>query len=112
MEKEISNIEKMFQVFSGAAMKPRKYEKKEPSERVTVPLGPQEMEILQVISARIGASRPNVSHQILKMGLYEAARGCGFTIDEDGNIPEKEKEWDLSPKTMGFSFTGDEKEDV
>jgi len=110
MKKETSNIEKMFQMFSSAAMKPRRYEKKEYAERVTVPLGPQEMEILQVISARIGASRPNIAHHILKLGLYEAAYGCGFTIDENGNIPESEKVWDLTPKTMGFSFPGDEKE--
>lgn len=111
MEKEISTIEKMFQLFSGVAMRPRKYEKKPiTAARVTVPLGPKEMEILQVIADRIGSSRPNVAHQILKMGLYEAAYGCGFTIDEDGNIPKNEKNWDLSPKSMGFSFPGDEKE--
>lgn len=111
MEKEISTIEKMFQMFSGAAMRPRKYEKRPTTpERVTVPLGPKEMEILQVIADRIGASRANVAHQILKMGLYEAAWGCGFTTDEEGNIPEKEKNWDLAPKTMGFSFPSDEKE--
>lgn len=110
MEKGIENIEDMFRLFSSAAMKPRKYEKKDPSERVTVPLGPKEMEILQIVSDRIGASRPNVASHILMMGLYEAARGCGFTFDDDGNIPENEKNWDLTPKAMGISFPGDEKE--
>jgi len=111
MEKEISTIEKMFQMFSRSAMRSRKYEKRPTTpERVTVPLGPQEMEILQVIADRIGASRANVAHQILKMGLYDAAWGCGFTTDEEGNIPEDEKKWDLSQKKYGFEFIGEDEE--
>jgi hypothetical protein len=110
MEKEISNIEKMFQLFSSAAMNPKKYAKKNPPASVTVVLGPVEMEMLQVISARIGAPRASVAHHILKMGLYEAAWGCGFTTDDEGNIPEKEKNWDLTQKTQGVSFPSDEKE--
>lgn len=110
MEKEMGNIEKMFQMFSKSAMRPRKYVKKALPLSVTVPFGPEEMEILQVVADRIGASRANVAYQILKMGVYEAAWGCGFTTDEKGNIPEKEKKWDLSPKATGFGF-GDDKEE-
>lgn len=104
-----SAIEKLFRMFAGAAMSPKPYVKKTPlPATVTVTLAPQEMEILQLISARIGAARGNVAYQILKFGLYEAAYGCGFTPDEEGNIPEEQKKWDLQPRTMGFSFTGGE----
>lgn len=108
MEKKdaVSNIENMFQMFSGAAMNPRPYVKKSPLPvSVTVPLGPEEMEILHVIAARIGAPRTNVAHHILKLGLYEAAYGCGFTVNEEGNIPEDQKKWDTAPRKDGFSFT-------
>jgi len=110
-DKPASNIEQMFQLFSSGAMNARPYVKKSPlPASVTVLLGPKEMEMLQVIAARIGAPRTNVAHHVLKLGLYEAAYGCGFTVDEDGNIPEEEKKWDTTPRTQGFSHTGEDKE--
>ena len=103
--KAISNIEKLFEMFSGAAMNPRPYVKKNPlPARVTVPLAPQEMELLQIIAARIGSPRTSVGHHILKLGLHEAARGCGFTFDEEGNISADQMKWETTPRTTGFSF--------
>jgi len=108
---EKSSIETLFGMFSAASMNPRPYVKKTPlPSTVTVVLGPQEMEMLQIIAARIGSPRTNVAHHILKLGLYDAASGCGFTVDEDGNIPEEERKWETTPRPMGFSFSGDEKE--
>lgn len=107
----IKGIKGLFQLFSSAAMNPKKYVKKPLPSTVTVTLGPQEMEMIHVLACRIGAARTNVAHHILKMGLYEAVEGCGFTIDDQGNIPEDEKNWkDLGPKTMGFSHIGAEEE--
>ena len=104
-----SSIETLFGMFSGAAMNPRPYVRKKPlPATVTVVLGPQEMEMLQIIAARIGAPRTNVAHHILKLGLYDAASGCGFTVDENGNIPEEEQKWETTPRPMGFSHTGNE----
>ena len=94
----------LFRLLSSAAMNPRKYVKKTLPASVTVTLDPQQMEILQVIAARIGAPRANVAQHILKIGLYEAAYGCGFSIDDEGNIPEEEKtNWDLTARDMGIS---------
>lgn len=108
-----SVIEKLFRMFSGAAMSPKPYKKKLPlPATVTVPLGPKEMEILQLITSRIGATRTNVAHQILKVGLYEAAYGCGFTPDEEGNIPEEQKVWDTTPKSMGIGFIDSNEEEA
>lgn len=104
----IKGIEGLFQLFSSAAMNPKKYVKKPLPSTVTVTLGPQEMEMLYVIACRIGAPRTNVAHHILKMGLYEAAAGCGFTWDEEGNIPEEQKTWDMTSRTMGISHPGEE----
>ena len=108
----IKGIKGLFQIFCSAAMSPRKYVKKTPSATVTVTLGPQEMEILHVVASRIGATRQNVAHHILKMGLYEAASGCGFTIDEEGNIPEDQKKWDTTSRPMGISHISNEEEEV
>ena len=104
----VKGIKGLFKIFSSAAMNPRKYTKKSLPTTVTVPLGPQEMEMLYVISCRIGAPRTNVAHHILKMGLYEAAAGCGFNTDEEGNISEEEKNWDVTPRTTGISHQGEE----
>jgi len=99
----------LFQMLSGAAMNPKKYVKKTLPESVTVYLRPDTMEIINVISARIGASRSNVARYIIESGLYEAASGCGFSIDEKGNIPDKEKgSWDLTPRLQGFSHSPSE----
>lgn len=106
----IKGIKGLFQLFSSAAMNPKKYVKKSLPTTVTVTLGPQEMEMLYVISCRIGAPRTNVAHHILKMGLLEAAAGCGFSTDEEGNIPEEQKNWDIRPGTMGISHLGEEDE--
>lgn len=104
-----SNIESLFQLFSVGAMRPKPYVKKLPlPATVTIPLDPKEMELLQMITARIGGSRTMVAHHIVKLGLYEAAAGCGFTFDEDGNVPETQKSWDVTPSTTGFSFPGEE----
>lgn len=107
----IKGIKGLFQLFSSAAMNPKKYVKKPLTSTVTVTLGPQEMEMLHVISCRIGSARTSVAHHILKMGLYEAAAGCGFTWDDEGNIPEEEKVWDLISKSTGFSHFSDENEE-
>jgi len=112
MEKneEKSNIENLFELFSGAAMAPKPYVQKKPiPATVNVPLDEQEMKVLQIISARIGAKRGNVAHHILKFGLYEAARGCGFTFDEEGNISKDQLKWDTAPRPTGFIFPGEEK---
>ena len=106
-------VKGLFQLFSSAAMNPRKYVKKILPASVTVTLDPQQMEILCVIAARIGAPRANVAQHILKIGLYEAAYGCGFTIDDEGNIPEEEKtNWDLASRTTGFGHPGSEDEEA
>lgn len=109
----VKGIRGLFQMFSSAAMNPKKYVKRPMPASVTVTLEPKEMETLCLIAARIGAPRATVGHHILKMGLYEAAFGCGFTPDEDGNIPEDEKgSWDfMKSRTGGFSFVQDEKEE-
>jgi len=108
-----SAIEKLFYLFSNAAMNPKAYKKKATMPAsVTVPLGPKEMEILQLIASRIGATRASVAHVILKTGLVEAAAGCGFDVDEEGNIPEEQKTWDLTPKAMGFGFTSTSEEEA
>ena len=105
----INGIKELFELFSSAAMNARPYVKKSPlPATVTVPLGPEEMEMLLIISARIGAPRTNVAHHILKVGLCEAFLGCGFTWDENGNIREEEMKWDTSPRKMGISFPGNE----
>lgn len=106
-----TNIESLFELFSNAAMAPRPYVEKKPiPASVNVLLEEKEMRILLILSARIGAKRGNVAHHILKLGIYEAARGCGFTVDEDGNIPIDQLKWDVAPRRMGFAFPGEEKE--
>jgi len=106
-------IESLFRMFCSAAMNPRPYIKKNPlPARVAAPLAPREMDLLNLISAKIGAPRTNVAHHILKMGLYEAAIGCGFTFDEDGNIPEDQKKWETAPRSSGFSFPNEEQEEI
>ena len=106
----VKGIKGLFQMFSSSPMNPKKYVKKPFSDTITVQLRPEEMEKLHVISCRIGAPRKSIAHHILTIGLYEAAAGCGFTLDDLGNIPEEQKNWDLTPRSMGFSLTGGEEE--
>lgn len=106
-EREKGAIENIFNLFSKAAMNARPYVEKKPlPATVTVMLEPKEMELLQIIAARIGSPRTNVGHHILKLGLYEAALGCGFVLDEDGNISKDQLKWDTTPRQMGFSHIG------
>lgn len=107
-----SNIEKLFQMVSGSAMNPRRFVKKDLPDTVTVTLRPENMEILDVIAARTGASRSNIARLVLEAGLIEAAYGCGFTIDEEGRIPDSQKgNWDLTPKVFGFGFPSSEEKE-
>lgn len=105
-------IEQLFEMFSSAAMKPRKYVSKPLPQSVTVTIRPEYMEILHVIASRIGTSRANAATHILEMGAVEAAIGCGFTVDEEGKISDDQKNWDLTPRPMGFSFPGSEEEEA
>lgn len=110
---EKSAIENLFNLFSSAAMNARPYSGKKPlPATVTVPLDSDDMEILQIIAARIGAPRTNVAHHILKIGIYEAALGCGFVVDEEGKISKDQLNWDTAPRKTGFSHTGGEKEEA
>ena len=96
-------IEQIFEMFSSAAMRPRKYVSKPLPNSVTVTIRPEYMEILHVIASRIGTSRANAATHILEMGAIEAAIGCGFSVDEEGKISDDQKNWDLTPRPMGFS---------
>lgn len=108
----IKGIKGMFEIFSAAAMNPKKYVKKQLPASITINLDPSDMEILCLISARIGAPRSVVGNHILKMGLVEAAIGCGFTFDDQGNIPEDQKSnWDTTSRSMGVSFSQDSEEE-
>lgn len=107
---EIQNnpIEQIFEMFSKGAMKPRKYEAKSLPQTVTVTIKPETMELLHVISCRIGTTRANVAAHILQIGAIQAAVGCGFNPDENEKIPESEKKWETIPKNMGFSHIPEE----
>lgn len=110
-KKKLTAIGKLFQLFSSAAMNARPYVAKKPTPAtVTVHLEPEVMETLHILSARIGAPRGNTAHHILKIGIYEAAIGCGFTPDEDGNISKEQLDWSTVPRESGFSHTGGEEE--
>jgi hypothetical protein len=95
-------IEYLFEMFSQGAMKPRPYMPKNMPLTVTVTIKPETMELLHVISCRIGTTRANVAAHILQIGAVQAAAGCGFTVGEDEKIPDSEKKWDVAHKTMGF----------
>ena len=74
-----SSIETLFGMFSGAAMNPRPYVRKKPlPATVTVVLGPQEMEMLQIIAARIGA-RPGWP--------LRSSTGCPIPIPNSRDLP-------------------------
>lgn len=106
-----TNIENLFDLFSTAAMAPKPFILKHPiPATVNVPLGKNEMIMLQIIASRIGAKRGNVAHHILKLGLYEAAYGCGFTVNEDGTIPKDQLKWDTTTKVHGISHFSDVEE--
>jgi len=108
-----SPIEGMFELFSTAPMNARKYVAKKPiPQTVTAPLAPQDMENLQIIAARIGASRVTTAHHILKLGIAEALAGCGFTCDEDGKISEEQLVWDTTPRQTGLGFIQSEGEEA
>lgn len=107
-----SNIERIFRMFAETAMSPKPYKKINLPSSITTRLPPEDMEILNVISRRLGATRGNVASHILKFGLYEAATGCGFNLDEKGLISDDQKTWDLTQRKMGIKFTsGDDGED-
>lgn len=108
---EKSNIETVFELFTSAAMAPRPYVEKKPiPASVTVLLDQKEMRMLHIVAARIGAPRTNVAHHVLKLGIHEAFHGCGFTMDEEGNIPDDQLKWDVAPRKTGFGFTGTDEE--
>lgn len=112
-KKERTNIENLFHLFSSAAMNARPYVAKKPvPATVTVRLDPDDMEILHIIAARIGAPRFNVAHHILKLGIHEAAYGCGFVVDKEGKISKDQLKWDTVPREMGFSHPGDDEEEA
>lgn len=103
----------LFQLFSASAMRAKPYKEGFLPTTVTAPLEPQVMKVLQVISCRIGAPRTAVAMHILNAGIAEAAAGCGFTMDENWNIPEEQLNWDCSARSAGISFPGsDEQEGV
>lgn len=98
-----SAVSNLFDAISKAAMLPRPYKKKKIPNTVTIHLSPEKMEILNTISDRIGASRSGVAGYILDAGIYDAAKGCGFTIDENDKIPKEERNWDCTANKFGFS---------
>jgi len=97
-------------MFAQGAMKPRQYVAKPLPNTVTVTLEPEIMELLHVISCRIGTTRAVVASHILHIGAVQAAVGCGFNPDENEKIPESEKKWDITPKSMGFSHVPSKEE--
>lgn len=103
MSYQRSPVETVFEMFSQGAMNPKPYVARPLPLTVTVTVKPETMEILHTISLRIGTTRANVAAHILQIGAIEAAAGCGFTTDENERIPDSEKKWDCSPKTMGIS---------
>lgn len=107
-ETQKNPIEQIFEMFAQGAMKPRKYQPKQLPQTVTVTIKPETMELLHVISCRIGTTRANVATHILQMGAVQAAIGCGFNPDENEQIPESEKNWDTIPRTTGFSHIPEE----
>jgi len=102
-ENQNNPISHLFEMFSQGAMKPRQYVAKPLPNTVTVTLEPEIMELLHVISCRIGTTRAVVASHILHIGAVQAAIGCGFNPDENEVIPESEKKWDTTPKGMGFT---------
>lgn len=106
-----SNIERIFRMFAETAMSPKPYKKINLPASITAYLPPEDMEILHAISRRIGATRGNVASHILKFGLYEAALGCGFILDEKCRLPEDQKKWDLTQRKMGIGFPPGDEED-
>jgi len=100
-----------FNQLSSAARKPRPYNKKKIPERISISLDDERMELLNIISDRLGATRAGVAKLILEVAVYDAAIGCGLPLDENGNVPEEKKgDWDTTPKEMGFSFIPSEEE--
>lgn len=110
-ETQNNPIEQIFEMFSKGAMKSRPYSAKTMPHSITVTIKPETMELLHVISCRIGTTRAVVASHILQIGAVQAAAGCGFTVDEDEKIPESEKKWDVTPKSMGFSHIPEKEED-
>jgi len=104
-----SNIERLFRMFADGAMAPKRYKATE-VQSVTAYLSPEDMDLLQVISCRLGSKRGGVAAHILKLGLVEAAFGCGFTVDEKGRISDEQKKWDLTQRQYGIGFPSTEEE--
>lgn len=111
LKKGQTPIEYIFELFSASPMNPRKYVAKKPIPlTVTVPLDPQDMENLRIISARIGARPVTTAHHILKLGVTEALAGCGFTTDENGKISEEQLVWNTTPRKTGIGFSEGQEE--
>ena len=103
----MKNTKELFKLFSDAAMKPKKYDKKKKLPKtVTVELSPDVMAVLTAVAARIGSTRAQVISHILLHGSYEAACGCGFEFEEDNTISKDSLNWDTTPRQLGFSFAG------
>lgn len=111
-EESGTNIERCFRMFSGAAIAPKPYKKTKLPQSVTAYLDPGDIETLHVLSCRLGATRGQVAALVLKLGLAEAAAGCGFDLDEEGRILEEEKgKWNVTPRQYGIGFTSTVEED-
>lgn len=102
-ENQSNPIAQLFEMFSQGAMKSRQYVPRAIPKSVTVSLSPETMEILQIISCKIGTTPAVVASHILHIGAVQAAVGCGFNPDENEKIPESERTWDTTPKSMGFA---------
>lgn len=105
-----TNIERLFRMFAAGAMVPKPYKEQSLPASVTAYLSPGNMENLNTIALRLGATRGNIAAHILNLGIAEAAFGCGFEVDEEGNIPVDQKKWDTTPRSAGIGFTGKEED--
>lgn len=102
-------IESLFSMFTKCVMSPRVYKKKELPSTVTVTLSSENMDMLHTISCRLGTKRSVIASHIINLGIYQAASGCGFEIDEEGKIPEDQKKWDLTQHKQGIqNFEGED----
>jgi len=109
----IKNVEELFEMYTHAAMKPKKYDKnKTLPKTVTVELKPDIMAVLTAVACRIGCTRAQAITQILGFGVCEAALGCGFEFEEDDRkitITKESLKWDTTPRDEGIFFKGGDK---
>lgn len=103
LQNENGRVKGFFEMISKAAMLPRPYTQKMKPKTVTLHLEPEKMELLNIISDRIGSTRAAVAKYIIDLAIYDAAEGCGFTLDEDCKISKSQLKWDTAPRTTGFS---------